>query len=224
MHMLTPKPSSYYTSLGKSSFANPLYLKQAQEEKPCLYNVKYDKNDLANLFAPESDETLRLAEESRSKLCKDKVKSYDYTKQNSLDELFTSQTKKFQHVKNKWPNPITHDVKLLVKDMLMPLTQDTKLRALLFETQLKTKMFADLKYVHPLEKESLDEKTELQCLYLEKIKECESLAIELSTRTKNVCEQDCNELSKGFSKLEQHSISLELALQQCQEQLKNDKV
>ncbi|GJW46628.1 hypothetical protein Tco_0078274 [Tanacetum coccineum] len=58
MHMLTPKPSSYYTVLGKSSFANPLYLKQAQKEKPCLYNVKYDKNDLANLFVPE--ETLRL--------------------------------------------------------------------------------------------------------------------------------------------------------------------
>ncbi|GJS34065.1 retrovirus-related pol polyprotein from transposon TNT 1-94 [Tanacetum coccineum] len=116
------------------NFANPLYVKQAQKEKPCLYNVKYDNNDLANLFAPESDETLRLVEESRSKLCKDK---------------------------------------------------------------------------------SLDEKIELQCLYLAKIKECESLAIELSIRTKNVYEQDYNELSKGFSKLGQHSISLELALQQC---------
>ncbi|GKA83468.1 hypothetical protein Tco_0805063 [Tanacetum coccineum] len=72
--------------------------------------------------------------------------------------------------------------------------------------------------------ESLDKNTELQCLYREKIKECECLAIKLSKRTKNVCKQDYNELSKSFSKLEQHSISLELALQQCQEQLKNDKV
>ncbi|GJQ91830.1 putative reverse transcriptase domain-containing protein, partial [Tanacetum coccineum] len=68
MHMLTPKPSLYYIGLGVSSFSNPLYLKKAQLEKPCLYNVKYDKNDLANLFSPESDETVRLAEESRSKL------------------------------------------------------------------------------------------------------------------------------------------------------------
>ncbi|GKB59711.1 hypothetical protein Tco_0915897 [Tanacetum coccineum] len=69
MHMLTPKPSSYYTGLDISSFAYPLYLKKAQLEKPCLYNVKYDKNDLANLFAPEFDEAIRLAKESRSKLC-----------------------------------------------------------------------------------------------------------------------------------------------------------
>ncbi|GJR97812.1 integrase, catalytic region, zinc finger, CCHC-type containing protein [Tanacetum coccineum] len=67
---------------------------------------------------------------------------------------------------------------------------------------------------------SLDEKTELQCLYLEKIKEGECLAIELSKRTENVGKQDYHELSKSFSKLEQHSISLKLALQQCQEQLK----
>ncbi|GJX58108.1 hypothetical protein Tco_0289498 [Tanacetum coccineum] len=67
MHMLTSKPSSYYTGLGKIRFANPLYLKKAQKEKPCLYNVKYNKNDLANLFAPESDETIRLVEGSRSK-------------------------------------------------------------------------------------------------------------------------------------------------------------
>ncbi|GJX47597.1 retrovirus-related pol polyprotein from transposon TNT 1-94 [Tanacetum coccineum] len=45
------------------SFANPKYLKKAQWEKLCLYNVQYDKNDLANLFAPESEETIRLAEE-----------------------------------------------------------------------------------------------------------------------------------------------------------------
>ncbi|GKB28577.1 hypothetical protein Tco_0867978 [Tanacetum coccineum] len=172
-------------SLGKSSFANPLYLKQAQNEKPCLYNVKYDKNDLSKLFAPEPDETIRRAEESRSKLCKTMRES----------------------VKNEWQNPITHDVKLLVKDTLMPVTLDTKSRALLFETQLKTEMFVDLKYVQSLEREvdelqtdkyefskeynlllqecvskdimcsilcsfeSLDEKTELQSLFLEKVEE-----------------------------------------------------
>ncbi|GJT39934.1 hypothetical protein Tco_0939799 [Tanacetum coccineum] len=72
--------------------------------------------------------------------------------------------------------------------------------------------------------DNIDEQTELQCLYLEKIKECECLEIELSKRTKNVSKEVYNELLKSFSKLEQHSISLELALQQCQEQLKNDKV
>ncbi|GJX53522.1 hypothetical protein Tco_0281891 [Tanacetum coccineum] len=49
-------------------FANPEYLKKAQWEKPCLYNVQYDKNDLANMFSPESEEIVQLAEKSRSKL------------------------------------------------------------------------------------------------------------------------------------------------------------
>ncbi|GKB26065.1 hypothetical protein Tco_0865466 [Tanacetum coccineum] len=66
--MLTPKPSSYYNGRCSISFENPEYLKKAQWEKPCLYNVQYDKNDLANMFAPESEETIRLAEMSRSKL------------------------------------------------------------------------------------------------------------------------------------------------------------
>ncbi|GJZ14726.1 hypothetical protein Tco_0550403 [Tanacetum coccineum] len=40
----------------------------------------------------------------------------------------------------------------------------------------------------------------------------------------NVNNKSFNELSKRFSELEQHSINLELALQQSQEQLNNDKV
>ncbi|GJV94106.1 hypothetical protein Tco_1541919 [Tanacetum coccineum] len=74
-------------------FANPKYLKKAQWEKPCLYNVQYDKNDLANIFAPESEETIRLVEESRSKLG-DLLKPYDYTKLNNLYDLFVPQQHK----------------------------------------------------------------------------------------------------------------------------------
>ncbi|GJY82629.1 retrovirus-related pol polyprotein from transposon TNT 1-94 [Tanacetum coccineum] len=67
------------------------------------------------------------------------------------------------------------------------------------------------------------EQTELQCSYLEKIKECESLTIELSKQTENVSRAVYIELLRSFAKLEKHSISLELVVQQCQEQLKNDK-
>ncbi|GKC28965.1 hypothetical protein Tco_1036259, partial [Tanacetum coccineum] len=66
------------------------------------------------------------------------------------------------------------------------------------------------------------EQTELQSLYLDKIEECERLRIEPSKQTENVGKQEYNELLRSFAKLEQHSISLELALQQCQEQIKND--
>ncbi|GKA98411.1 hypothetical protein Tco_0826348 [Tanacetum coccineum] len=85
IHMLAPKCSTYN---GRPTFANPRYLKKAQSEKPCLYEIPYDTSDLANRFAPNREETMTLANESRSKLNKDYVKPYDYTKQNSLYEIF----------------------------------------------------------------------------------------------------------------------------------------
>ncbi|GJR65555.1 hypothetical protein Tco_0011620 [Tanacetum coccineum] len=77
-------------------------------------------------------------------------------------------------------------------------------------------------YLHSLS--DLDAHTELQCLYLHKVKECECLAQKLSKQTKTVSKEVYNELLRSFAKLEKHSISLELALQQCQEQIKNDTV
>ncbi|GJW98572.1 retrovirus-related pol polyprotein from transposon TNT 1-94 [Tanacetum coccineum] len=70
---------------------------------------------------------------------------------------------------------------------------------------------------------TLDEFTDLQCDYVDQVVKCERLEKELSKRTENVNNKSFNELSKRFSKLEQHSINLELALQQSQEQIKNDK-
>ncbi|GJT60956.1 hypothetical protein Tco_1004489 [Tanacetum coccineum] len=64
------------------------YLKKAQSDKPCLYEIPYDTSDPANRFAPDREGTMTLDNESRSKLNKDFVKPYDYTKQNSLYEIF----------------------------------------------------------------------------------------------------------------------------------------
>ncbi|GJS22846.1 hypothetical protein Tco_0451478 [Tanacetum coccineum] len=58
------------------SFANPRYPQDA-----CFYR-----------FAPDREETMTLDNESRSKLNKDYVKPYDYTKQNSLYEIFKALT------------------------------------------------------------------------------------------------------------------------------------
>ncbi|GJT05155.1 hypothetical protein Tco_0839617 [Tanacetum coccineum] len=68
-------------------------------------------------------------------------------------------------------------------------------------------------YLHSLS--DLDAHTELQCLYLHKVKECECLAEKLSKQTKTVIKEVYNEVLMSFAKLEQHSISLEIALQQC---------
>ncbi|GKF94796.1 hypothetical protein Tco_0284496, partial [Tanacetum coccineum] len=54
----------------------------------CLYEIPYDTSDPDNRFAPDKEETMTLDNEGRSKLEKDTVKPYDYTKQNSLYETF----------------------------------------------------------------------------------------------------------------------------------------
>ncbi|GJZ38384.1 hypothetical protein Tco_0584947 [Tanacetum coccineum] len=74
IHMLAPKCATYN---GRSTFANPKYLKKAQSEKPRLYEIPYDTSDPANRFCPNGEETMTLEKESRSKLDKDKVKPYD---------------------------------------------------------------------------------------------------------------------------------------------------
>ncbi|GJZ92522.1 hypothetical protein Tco_0664587 [Tanacetum coccineum] len=85
IHMLAPKCAKYN---GRSTFANPKYLKIVQSEKQCLYEIPYDTSDPTNRFAPNGEETVTLANESRLKLNKDTVKPYDYTYENSLYEIF----------------------------------------------------------------------------------------------------------------------------------------
>ncbi|GKB96280.1 hypothetical protein Tco_0982417 [Tanacetum coccineum] len=77
-------------------------------------------------------------------------------------------------------------------------------------------------YLHSLS--DLDAHSELQCLYLHKVKECECLAQKLSKQTESVNKEVYTELLRSFAKLEKHSISIKLALQQCQEQMKNNTV
>ncbi|GKF07181.1 hypothetical protein Tco_0041405 [Tanacetum coccineum] len=56
-----------------------------------VVNQKHDelvKKSLLNRFAPDKEETVTLDNESRSKVNKDYVKPYDYTKENGLYEIF----------------------------------------------------------------------------------------------------------------------------------------
>ncbi|GJU23115.1 retrovirus-related pol polyprotein from transposon TNT 1-94 [Tanacetum coccineum] len=311
IQMLAPKCSTFN---GRPTFANPMYHKKAQ-------------SDPATRLIPDSEEILTLADESRSKLNKDLVKPFDYTKLNSLYEIFKPPTQHYEiqfaqaneirkkmwrksFVKTK-PNvfknidflpvsksvsksrqaynvmtnninhlselvnqawvkhsndhlylrhPTAQDMEILVKKCLMPLALKTQNDSLAFIHELKQEMHADLKYVESLEDEldelesdkaefsnmydmllqecvskdvmcsylltssDLDEITELQCLYLHKVMECDCLAQKLSEQTDFVSKEIYTELLQRFARLEKHSISLEIALQECQVQLKNDTV
>ncbi|GJZ24880.1 hypothetical protein Tco_0562339 [Tanacetum coccineum] len=322
IHMLAPKCATYH---GRSTFANPKYLKMAQSDKPRLYEIPYDTSDPANRFCPDGEETVTLEKESRSKLDKDTVKPYNYTYQNSLYETFKPPSKAYldqlerakevrktmwrktfvrtkpniaknigflpmsksisksrllynemtnnfnhfrticqqtwsNHTSSAFPNPTAKSMEVLIKILLMPLSDKTILDSHCFIHELKREMNDDLEYVNSLEKEldelesekadfsniydllleecvskdvtclylhslsDLNAYAELQCLYLHKVKECECLAQKLSKQTESVNKEVHNNFLKSFSKLEKHSISLELALQQCKEHMKNNSV
>nr|GEX15370.1 retrovirus-related Pol polyprotein from transposon TNT 1-94 [Tanacetum cinerariifolium] len=55
-----------------------------------------------------------------------------------------------------------------------------------------------------------------------KVKECDCLALKLLKQTESVSKEVYTELLQSFAKLEKHSIFLELALQECQELMKNE--
>ncbi|GJR93963.1 retrovirus-related pol polyprotein from transposon TNT 1-94 [Tanacetum coccineum] len=301
IHMLAPKCATYH---GRSTFANPKYLKKAQSDKPRLYEIPYDTSDPANRFCPDGEETVTLEKESRSKLDKDKVKPYNYTYQNSLYEtfkppskayldqlerakevrktmwrktfvrtkpniaknvgflpmsksisksrlLYNEMTNNFNHFRTicqqtwsnhtssafppptpPFPNPTAKSMEVLIKILLMPLSDKTILDSHCFVHELKKEMNDDLEYVNSLEKEldelesekadfsniydllleecvskdvtcsylhslsDLNANTELQCLYLHKVKECECLAQKLSKQTESVNKEVHNNFKK----------------------------
>ncbi|GJU27942.1 hypothetical protein Tco_1166563 [Tanacetum coccineum] len=77
----------------KTSFAKPEFLKKAQRTNPCLYDIGFYNVNLALMLAPESDEMICLAKESRSKL-RDLIRPFDYDQLNNLYDLFVPQREK----------------------------------------------------------------------------------------------------------------------------------
>nr|GEV03932.1 copia protein [Tanacetum cinerariifolium] len=98
IHMLSPKPDSFYHTEQKMAlgYQNPFYLKQAQKKKQSLYDGKvlHEKHDPPVVY--DSEETLQLAQESRLKMkqLNKEIKPANYTKINHLSGVFVSQTAK----------------------------------------------------------------------------------------------------------------------------------
>ncbi|GJW74192.1 retrovirus-related pol polyprotein from transposon TNT 1-94 [Tanacetum coccineum] len=98
MHMLLPKPDSFYHTEQKMAlgYQNPFYLNQAQQKQQSLYNGKVllEKHDPPVVH--DSEETLQLAQESRLKMKQfnKEIKPANYTKINHLSGVFVSQMAK----------------------------------------------------------------------------------------------------------------------------------
>nr|GEW36436.1 CRAL-TRIO domain-containing protein [Tanacetum cinerariifolium] len=136
-----------------------------------------------------------------------------------------------KHSKDLFRAPTAHDMEILIQTCLMPLDIKTQNDSLKFVHELKQEMHADLKYVESLEKEIDELKSDkagfsdmYDVILQECVKECDCLAQKLSKQTESVSKKVYTKLLQHFAKVEKHSISLEIALQNCKERLKHETV
>ncbi|GJW92826.1 retrovirus-related pol polyprotein from transposon TNT 1-94 [Tanacetum coccineum] len=226
-------------------FDNPMYLKKAQYEKPCLYAIPTWPNLICKLTHPNREETMTIDNESQSKLNKDiernnkSRQAYNVMRNNinHLKEIVNQAWVKHSNNRLHLRNPIAQDMEILIKTCLMPLALKTRNDSFAFVHELKQEIHADLKYVESL-KDEIDEhesnKAEFSNMYDMLLQECVSNDIMLflfaifnlfsdeNRRIPNAIYMSFYEVLPKLEKTTQ--ISLEIALQQCQEQLKNDTV
>ncbi|GJY55128.1 hypothetical protein Tco_0446792 [Tanacetum coccineum] len=186
----------------KTSFVKPEFLKKAQRANPRLYDIGCYNDNLALMFAPESDETIRLAQESQSKLS-DLIRPFDYKNLNNLYDLFVPQREKsskqryFSERSKMSHTPVKNEnskdsfnkqTTLLEKRMDESIPWDQK------EYYYVDHMNAILGVYT-----TLDEFTDLQCDYVDQVVKCEHLEKELSK---------IKTTSKSFEALQKHAILL----------------
>ncbi|GJW31218.1 hypothetical protein Tco_0051250 [Tanacetum coccineum] len=184
--MLAPKGPRFN---GRPTFANPVYLKKAQSENPCLYEIPYDTFDLANRYVLDREETLTLEKESRSKLNKNLVKPYDYTKQNSIYEYFNPASQEY-HDQLAHANEYVESLEKEINELESDKADFSNMYDLLLQECVPNDVMCS--YFHSLS--DLDAHTKLQCMYQHKIQECECLAEKLSKQTETVSKEVYNEL------------------------------
>ncbi|GKC86957.1 hypothetical protein Tco_1147606 [Tanacetum coccineum] len=148
------------------SFVKPQYLKKAQSVNKRLYDIGCYNDILALMLAPEFDEMIRLAKESRSKLS-DLIKPFDYKNSNNLYELFVPNREKSAEQKyfsNDLRMSYTSEKNVYLKEKLNPTAKRLTNDVAEFYQTLKEEMVEDLKNFKSLENEveSLQSQLELQ--------------------------------------------------------------
>ncbi|GJZ40388.1 retrovirus-related pol polyprotein from transposon TNT 1-94 [Tanacetum coccineum] len=163
IHTLAPKGPTFN---GRPTFENPMYLKKAQFKKPCLYEIPYEKSDPANRLVPDREETLTLEKESQSKLNKEKVIPYDYTKLNSLYEIFKPATQEY-HEQLAYSNEYVESLENEIDELKSDKAEFSNMYDILLQECVSNDVMCS--YLYSLS--DLNAHTKLQCLYLHKVKE-----------------------------------------------------
>ncbi|GJW69232.1 hypothetical protein Tco_0123656 [Tanacetum coccineum] len=261
VHMLT-KPQVFYDNNLKQAlgFQNPFYLKKAQQIRPMLYDGSVIAKETNVISIADSEETLMLEEESRSKMLlkqsdpkvlekKVNIKPINYAELNRLSkdfgkrfvpqqELSDEQAFRLQTSHPNTDQSASSPVKIEAPRELPKGQPDGSCcstvlyRQKCFEIQKKQFLIENDRLldqiisqdiVNIVVNSSLDINTSVNVNssvamndsvnYVEMCNKCLELEAELIKQHNMVEKDEYNRLSKSFSKLEQHCISLELAMQ-----------
>ncbi|GJY63780.1 retrovirus-related pol polyprotein from transposon TNT 1-94 [Tanacetum coccineum] len=197
----------------KMSFTKPEFLKKSQRANPRLYDIGCYNDNLSLMLATESDKTIHLAKESRSKLS-DLIRTFDYDQLNNLYDLFVPQREKSPQQQYFSKESKMSHTSAKNENSKESFNKQTNLLEKRMDESILEYYYADHMNAILGVYTEMDEVINLQCDYLEALEKCERLEKEISkSRT----------MSKNFEALQKHAINLELALQQCKEQIKNDK-
>nr|GEY42166.1 hypothetical protein [Tanacetum cinerariifolium] len=190
----------------------------------CDDDIQNDQNDvesddervaLANLnliLIPDGEETLALERESRSKLNKDSTCLMPLALKTQNDSfIFVHELKQEMHADLKYVESLEKEIDELESDKAE--------FSNMYDMILQECVSNEVMCTYLLSLFDLYALAKLQCLYLHKVKECDCLAQKLSKQTESVSKEFHTVLLQRFAKVEKHSISLEIALQKCKEQI-----
>nr|GFA17932.1 integrase, catalytic region, zinc finger, CCHC-type, peptidase aspartic, catalytic [Tanacetum cinerariifolium] len=221
-------------SLGESisvrdSFLVALQTKQTEFEKYKDFNdctIDYDK------LKRKLNEALRQLAQ-KDTIIKEglKTKSYELSVvKERHDELIKQSLLTKSHyeglVKQKTKQEMHADLKYVesLEKEIDELESDKAEFSYMYDVILQECVSKDVMCSYLMSLSDLDALDELQCMYLYKVKECNYLTQKLSKQIEFVSKKVHTELLQCFAKVEKHSISLEIAMQKCKEQVKNDTV
>ncbi|GJW23386.1 retrovirus-related pol polyprotein from transposon TNT 1-94 [Tanacetum coccineum] len=229
MHMLT-KPQVFYDESHKTTlgYQNPLYLTQAQRKQPALYcgHTILRKHDA--LFVIDTEETLKLAEESKLKMnakqndpiAKEKkvnIAPIDYAALNKLSEHFV----KHFVPQNNFPKDIPRELPFISVVKHSFLKMRSQLNNFDNIIKVRTKVTGQNEGTRGFEhiRKAFEHDS-----YVNEYSKVLELEVKLSKK-KDMVEKDVyNELSKRSLRLEQHCINLEITRQHMKESLRNQKL
>ncbi|GJS27270.1 integrase, catalytic region, zinc finger, CCHC-type containing protein [Tanacetum coccineum] len=272
VHMLT-KPQVFYDNNLKQAigFQNPFYLKKAQQIRPMLYDGNVIAKETNVISISDSEETLMLEEESRSKMLlkqsnpivlekKVNTKPINYAELNRLSEDFDKRFVPQRELSDEQAlHPIidqsaSSPVKIEAPQELPKkgngdlLNEVTKVQTVFNQMEAAVQQYHVDKQCFEIQKKqfliendrlldqiisqdivnivvnsSVDVNTSVKVNssvimndsvnYVEMCNKCLELEAELIKQHNMVEKDEYNRLSKRFSELEQHCISLEIAMQ-----------